>query len=79
MPNITKQILDSKIETLNAQLSTDSRPYEYSLDWAYGGVKLVKRDKVNLSEADVHYTRLTKRELNTVLEAIINVNYIERG
>ena len=74
---ITKKILLAKLETINSQLQTSEKEYKYSLDWCYGGVKLVKLNKDHMSESDIHYTRLTNKELNSVMEAIININFIE--
>ena len=74
---ISKKVLEAKLDTINAQLKTNDKPYEYALDWAYGGVKLVKLNKEYKSESEIHGTRLTKKELNTVMEAIININFIE--
>ena len=74
---ISKKVLEAKLNTINTQLKTSDKPYEYSLDWAYGGVKLVKLNKEYQYEIDIHGERLTNKALNTVMEAIININFIE--
>ena len=79
MSRITKQVLNNKIETINTQLDTRDKYYKYCIDWSHGGIKLVRRDRLGIRIAQLHTTKLTKRELNNVLDVIISLNYIERG
>ncbi len=66
----TKSTLENQIKFLNKQIAT--RTHELSLDWAYGGVRLVLENKKRYTQADLS-RRLSKPELYEVLYALTNV------
>ena len=67
MDRITKANMYSMIDTLNDIKPMDSA--SFGLDWAYGGVRLVKRYKATGAEADLTI-RGTSREIYNIMRGI---------
>ena len=72
MMTITKEILNNKIEQLNAISNAT-----YGLYWAYGKVKLIKvEEKGGISSVSDFGT---KNEIACIITAIERYNYFERN
>ena len=67
MERITKENMYSMIDTLNRIKPMDGA--EFGLDYAYGGVRLVKRYKESGGESDLT-VRGTTREIYNIMRGI---------
>ena len=67
MERITKENMRSMIDTLNGL--KPMRDAEFGLDYAYGGVRLVKRYKATGGESDLT-VRGTTREIYNIMRGI---------
>ena len=64
---MTKEVLRAKLEQLNSLTSNT-----YDFDYAYGGVRLVKICNEHGGVSDMS-ERVKKREMATILDALLNV------
>lgn len=84
MNNITKRHLQAKVDTLNKMLDRPATAFtrsadgnlrgnvgHFSLDYAYGGVRLVEMTNEQGGEHDVLHYRGTKREMAAMIDAVI--------
>ena len=85
---MTKKQLKSKVDRLNIQQGEKLEPLEvidgvnhwnigtYSLDWAYGGVKLVRQSNDKGGETNItNNGHVPMRELADQIDAILNFNF----
>ena len=67
MERITKKDMEFMIDTLNH--IKPMKGFKFALDYAYGGVRLVKRNNQSGGESDLTY-RGTMREIYNIMRGI---------